>query len=77
VEVVYNVLSHLERLSDSSFLWALFNRVNLKEYPALREIHKSLGTGNSFSHRPFAVKFYLNFFVYYLTNSYIYTIYEF
>ncbi|XP_017176680.1 uncharacterized protein LOC319997 isoform X2 [Mus musculus] len=44
VEVVYNVLSHLERLSDSSFLWALFNRVNLKEYPALREIHKSLGT---------------------------------
>uniref|UniRef100_A0A8C6G9N8 RIKEN cDNA A630001G21 gene n=1 Tax=Mus spicilegus TaxID=10103 RepID=A0A8C6G9N8_MUSSI len=44
VKVVYNVLSHLERLSDSSFLWTLFNRVNLKEYPALREIHKSLGT---------------------------------
>lgn len=43
-KVVYNVLSHLETLSDSSFLWALFNRVNLKEYPALREIHKSLET---------------------------------
>ncbi|XP_021054922.1 nuclear body protein SP140-like protein [Mus pahari] len=42
-KVVYNVLSHLEKW-DSSFLWALFNRVNLKEYPALREIHKSLET---------------------------------
>ncbi|XP_032755487.1 nuclear body protein SP140-like protein [Rattus rattus] len=43
-KVVYNVLSHLEKLPDPSFLWALFNRVNLKEYPALREIYKSLET---------------------------------
>ncbi|XP_028645387.1 nuclear autoantigen Sp-100-like isoform X1 [Grammomys surdaster] len=43
-KVVYNVLSHLEKLSDPSFLWALFNRVNLKEYPALREIRKNLET---------------------------------
>ncbi|EDL75557.1 similar to Nuclear autoantigen Sp-100 (Speckled 100 kDa) (predicted), isoform CRA_a [Rattus norvegicus] len=44
-KVVYNVLSHLEKLPDPSFLWVLFNRVNLKEYPALREIYKSLETG--------------------------------
>ncbi|XP_056840607.1 nuclear autoantigen Sp-100 isoform X5 [Rattus norvegicus] len=43
-KVVYNVLSHLEKLPDPSFLWVLFNRVNLKEYPALREIYKSLET---------------------------------
>ncbi|XP_056840603.1 sp110 nuclear body protein isoform X2 [Rattus norvegicus] len=46
-KVVYNVLSHLEKLPDPSFLWVLFNRVNLKEYPALREIYKSLETGTN------------------------------
>uniref|UniRef100_A0A8C8W0N2 RIKEN cDNA A630001G21 gene n=1 Tax=Peromyscus maniculatus bairdii TaxID=230844 RepID=A0A8C8W0N2_PERMB len=51
--VVYNVLDHLEKLPDWSFLCTLFNRTNLDAYPGLREIHKSLETGNSFSHLPF------------------------
>lgn len=42
--VVYNVLDHLEKLPDWSFLCTLFNRTNLDAYPGLREIHKSLET---------------------------------
>lgn len=70
---MYKILDNLEKLFGWSFLCTLFSRTNLKAYPGLREIHKNLETGNFFSHFPFVVKFYLNFFLFFaysLTISY-------
>ncbi|XP_078306920.1 sp110 nuclear body protein isoform X2 [Panthera onca] len=39
--LVYNILSHLEKMFNLSFLQMLFSRINLREYPHLTMILKS------------------------------------
>ncbi|XP_039090453.1 sp110 nuclear body protein isoform X5 [Hyaena hyaena] len=39
--VVYNILTHLEKMFNLSFLQMLFSRINLREYPNLMTIFKS------------------------------------
>lgn len=45
--VVYNILTHLEKMFNLSFLQMLFSRINLREYPNLMTIFKSFRSGTS------------------------------